>query len=198
MGWNLSDSTTSLLPNISFLSRAKWLHSTKMWRTVRIHWHRSHRGGGSFLKIYEWVKCVWPMRARHNTTHMPSPTKFKTHYVAPQFYFFAGPSKLCQIFFIEIRTYFSISLILQDITNSITPQTTLRLLLILVELLVLPSTCQCRRSPLTPSTFLFSCLGHRNLRKPVPVTVTGVRYNSLLWMCTLNTWPDLTWPDAFT
>ena len=30
---------------------------------------------------------------------------------------------------------------------------------------------------------------------PVPVIV--VRYNSLLWMCTLNTltWPDLTWPD---
>ena len=28
---------------------------------------------------------------------------------------------------------------------------------------------------------------------PVPVPVTGVRYNSLLWMCTLNT--DLTWPD---
>ena len=67
MGWNLNDSTTSLLPNISFLSWAKWLHSTKMWRTVRIHWQRSHRGGGSFLKMYECVKCVWPMRARHKT-----------------------------------------------------------------------------------------------------------------------------------
>ena len=30
------------------------------------------------------------------------------------------------------------------------------------------------------------------LVRPVPVPVTGVRYNSLLWMCTLNT---LTWPD---
>ena len=37
----------------------------------------------------------------------------------------------------------------------------------------------------------FSCPGQRNRRKPVPVPVTSVRYNSLLWMCTLNT---LTWP----
>ena len=29
---------------------AKWLHSTKMWRTVRTHWQRSHRGGGSLFK----------------------------------------------------------------------------------------------------------------------------------------------------
>ena len=44
-----------------------------------------------------------------------------------------------------------------DIPNSITPQTTLCLLLIPVRLLVLPCTHQCRRSPLTPSTpfFLF-------------------------------------------
>ena len=61
MGWNLNDSTTSLLPNISFLHWTKWLHSTNMWRTVRIHWQCSHWGGGSFLKIYEWVRCVWPM-----------------------------------------------------------------------------------------------------------------------------------------
>ena len=51
MGWNLNDSTTSLLPNISFLSWAKWLHSTKMWRTVRLHWQCSHTGGGSFFRI---------------------------------------------------------------------------------------------------------------------------------------------------
>ena len=32
-----------LLPNISFFfSPAKWLHSTKMWQTVRIHWQFSH------------------------------------------------------------------------------------------------------------------------------------------------------------
>ena len=37
----------------------------------------------------------------------------------------------------------------------------------------------------------FPWLGQRNRRRPVPVPVTGVRYNSLLWMCTLNT--DLTW-----
>ena len=46
-------------------------------------------------------------------------------------------------------------------------------------------------APLTPSP-LFSCPGQSNRRRPVPVPVTGVRYNSLLWMCTLNT---LTWPD---
>ena len=42
-----------------------------------------------------------------------------------------------------------------------------------------------------------SCPGQRNRRGPLPVTMTGVRYNSLLWMCTLNTLtrPDLTWPD---
>ena len=70
MGWNLKDSRTSLLPNISFLSWAKWLHSTKMWRTVTVHWQCSHRGGRSFLKMYEWVKCVWPMRAQHTETHI--------------------------------------------------------------------------------------------------------------------------------
>ena len=68
MGWNLNDSTTSLLPNISFLSWAKWLHSTRMWRTVRLHWQCSQTGGGSFFRMYECVKCVWPMRARHKTT----------------------------------------------------------------------------------------------------------------------------------
>ena len=31
----------------------------------------------------------------------------------------------------------------------------------------------------------------------IPDRGPGVRYNSLLWMCTLNslTWPDLTWPN---
>ena len=42
-----------------------------------------------------------------------------------------------------------------------------------------------------PSPF-FSCPRKRNRQRPVPVPVTGVHYNSLLWMCTLNT---LTWPD---
>ena len=39
-----------------------------------------------------------------------------------------------------------------------------------------------------PPPTLFSCSGQRT------VPVTGVRYNNLLWMCTLNTltWPDLT------
>ena len=51
----------------SFLEQNKLLHSTKMWRTVIIDWQCSHWGEGSFLKMYEWVKCVWPMRARHKT-----------------------------------------------------------------------------------------------------------------------------------
>ena len=43
--------------------------------------------------------------------------------------------------------------------------------------------------------FYHSCPGQKNRWRPVPVPMTGVRYNSLLWMCTLNTltWPDLTW-----
>ena len=61
-----------------------------------------------------------------------------------------GLYKLPQIFFIEMRTYFSFGLIVRDIPNSITPQTTLRLLPIPVGLLVLPCTRQCRRSPPPP------------------------------------------------
>ena len=63
-------------------------------------------------------------------------SKFKTHNVAQQFFILFG-------------------LILRDIPNSITPQTTLHLLRIPVGLLVLPCTCQCRRSPLTPSLPFF-------------------------------------------
>ena len=120
------------------------------------------------------------------------PTKFKFHYVGPQF---GGPSKLHQISFTEIRTYFSFGLILRDIPNSIIPQTTLRLLPIPVGLLVLPCTRQCRWSTLysPPPPSFFSCPGQRNQWKPVPVPVTGVCTNSLLWMCMLNT---LAWPDS--
>ena len=88
-----------------------------------------------------------------------------------------------------MRTYLSFGLILQDIPNSITPQTTLRLLPIPVGLLVLPCTHQCRQSPLLSTPF-FSCPRQRKRRRPVSVPMTGVHYNSLLWMCTLNT---LTW-----
>ena len=38
VGWNLNDSITFLLPKTSFIFSAKWLHSTKMYRTVRIDW----------------------------------------------------------------------------------------------------------------------------------------------------------------
>ena len=37
-----------------------------------------------------------------------------------------------------------------------------------------------------------SCPGQRNRQRSAPVPMTGVHYNSLLWMCMLNT---LTWPD---
>ena len=63
----------NILPNISSLTWARWLQSTKMWHTVRIHWRCSHRGGGSFLKMYEWVKCVWPMRAQQYNFILPAP-----------------------------------------------------------------------------------------------------------------------------
>ena len=63
MGWNLNDSTTSLLRKISFLSWAKWLHSTKMWRTVRLHWQCSHRGGGSIFRMSYWYS---PQKYRRN------------------------------------------------------------------------------------------------------------------------------------
>ena len=55
---------------------SKWFHhisSTKYIfpfssKMIALHWQFSHRGGGSFLKIYECVKYVWPMRTRHKTT----------------------------------------------------------------------------------------------------------------------------------
>ena len=49
--------------------------------------------------------------------------------------------------FIEMHTYFSFGLILRDIPNSITPQTTLCLLQTPVGLLVLPCTRQCTYPP---------------------------------------------------
>ena len=108
------------------------------------------------------------------------PTKFKFHYVAPQFNFSAERPN-CAKFPSLKCAHISLWLNPTDIPNSITPQTTLRLLPIPVGLLVLPCTRQCRRFPLTPSPSLFfSCPRQRNWRRSVPVPVTGVRYNSLL------------------
>ena len=73
MGWNLNDSSTSLLPNISFRSRAKLLHSTKMWRSVRIHWQCSHWGEGSFFRMYEWAN-VYDRRGHDTRQLHPSCT----------------------------------------------------------------------------------------------------------------------------
>ena len=90
------------------------------------------------------------------------PTKFKIHYVAQQFLFFGRPSKVRQISFIEMHTYFSFGLIIWDIQNSITCQNTLHLLLIPVGLLVLPCTRKCKQSPPYSLTPFFSCPGQRN------------------------------------
>ena len=119
------------------------------------------------------------------------PNKFKTHYVAPQFFIFRRTVWIAPNFLHWNAHIFLFGLILLDIPNSITPQTTLRLLPIPVGLLVLPCTRQYRWPPLTPSLLFFPCPGQRSRRWPVPVPVTGVRYNSWLWLCTLNT---LTWP----
>ena len=89
------------------------------------------------------------------------PTKLKFHYVAPQFFIFQWTVQMVPNFLHWNAHIFLFGLILRDIpnsiTNSITPQTTLRPLPIPVGLLVFPCTCQCRRSPLTsPSLFFLS------------------------------------------
>ena len=107
------------------------------------------------------LMCIWATQGDNSTPARSyltyfRPTKFKTHYVASQFFIFRRTVKLRHISFIEMRTYFSFGLILRDIPNSITPQTTLRLLPIPVGLMVLPCTRQCSRSPLTPSPPFFT------------------------------------------
>ena len=69
---NKNDSTTCLLPNISFLSWEKLLHSTKMWRTVRIHWQCSHRGGGS-EDIWMGQMCMTNSGMTQDNFILPSP-----------------------------------------------------------------------------------------------------------------------------
>ena len=81
--------------------------------------------------------------------------------------YFGRPSKLPQIFFIEMRTYsFFFCLILRDIANSKTPENTLRLLPIPFGMLVLPCTRHYRRFPPYPPPSLFPCPGQRNRRAP--------------------------------
>ena len=95
-----------------------------------------------------------------------------------------------------MRTYFSFGLILRDIPNSITPQTTLRLLPIPVGLLVLPCTSQCRRFP-TPHYFphFFFLLSPKE--EPTKAG-TCARDRRALQQLPLNVHvklSDLTWPD---
>ena len=85
------------------------------------------------------------------------------------FFIFDGPSKLRQTSFIEMRTFLF----------WLNPKGHSKLHNTSVELLVIPCTRQCMLPPLLP-TPLFSCPGQRKRRRPVPVPVIGVRYNSLL------------------
>ena len=74
-------------------------------------------------------------------------------------YFSADRLNCANFFSLKCVGYiFLFGLILQHIPNSITPQTTLRLLPIPVGLLVLHCTRECRRSPLTPSPPFFFIL----------------------------------------
>ena len=84
---------------------------------------------------------------------------------------------------------FLFGLILHDIPNSITHQTTFHLLPTPVGLLVLSVP------PYSLPPPFFSPSRTKELAKATTlVPMTGIHYNSLLWMCTLNTltWPDLT------
>ena len=106
----------------------------------------------------------------------------KFHYVAPQFFIFRRTVQIAPNFLHWNVHIFLFGLILRDIPNSITPRITLRLLPIPVQ--AVPPPPPYSLPPFVP------CPGQKNRRRPVPVPVTGVRYNSLLWMCTVNT---LTW-----
>ena len=62
-----------------------------------------------------------------------------------------------------------------------------------VGLLVLPCTCQCRRSttPFIPSPF-FSWPGQRSQRRSTPLPMIGVHYSSFSQCAGQTLWPDLT------
>ena len=85
------------------------------------------------------------------------PTKFKTHYVTPQFLFFGGPSIIAPNFLRWNAHIFLFWLNPTGHSKFHNTSNTLRLLPIPVGLLVLPCTRQCRRSTLTHSP-LFSLL----------------------------------------
>ena len=110
-------------------------------------------------------------------------TKFKFHYVAPQFFIFQRIVQIAPNFLHWNAHIFLFGLILRDIPNSITPQNTVRLLPIQVGLLVLPCTHQCRRSPLLPPP-LGTCARDRRALQQFALNV-HVKHS------------DLTWPDIF-
>ena len=116
------------------------------------------------------------------------------HYLTPQFFSFRWTIQIAPNFLHWNAHIFLFGLILQDIPNSITPQTTLRLLPIPVGLLVLPCTCLCRRFPLTPSPLFFPVLDRGTSEGrylcPWQACTTTVFSECARW----THWPDLTWP----
>ena len=52
VGWNLNDSITFLLANVSFLC------TPPKCEELSDYTNSAHTGGGSFLKINKWVRCV--------------------------------------------------------------------------------------------------------------------------------------------
>ena len=97
----------------------------------------------SYVSIPTTVQIA--QRVTENISATFQRIKFITHYVAPQFFIFRRTVQTAPKFPSLKCTHIS----LQDIPNSITPQTTLRLLPIAVGLLVLPCTHHCKWSPLT-------------------------------------------------
>ena len=117
------------------------------------------------------------LKALDSTTTFLSyfrPTKFKAHYVAPQFFIFRWTVQIAPNFL-----HWNVHVSLWLIPNSIIVKTTLRLLPIPYSLV--PASAG--GPPLTPSPpFILS-----QTEELVSVPMTGMRYTSLLWMCTLNT-----------
>ena len=127
------------------------------------------------------------------------PTKFKSHYVAPQFFIYRQNRPNCAHIFLQWNAHIFLFWLnptghskFHNTSNHPPPAIdsgrTTR------TPFYQPATSVLPPPPLTPSTTpFFPCPGQRNRRRPVPVPVTGMRYNRLIWMCTLNT--DLPWPS---
>ena len=122
------------------------------------------------------------------------PTKFKTYYIAPKFYFRQT---------VEIAPNFlhwnvHICLLWLNPTGHskhLKPPSACYRSRLYCSYSLVPASAggpPLLHSPPYSLPSFFSCPWQRNWWRPVPVPMTGMHYNSLLWMCMLNT---LTWPD---